>query len=56
LLRRPSCTDEFRRVVTQPGWEEFASSPMLYQVVTEEVQRPLSGAQLPGNAQDPPHP
>ncbi|HKR69179.1 MAG TPA: antibiotic biosynthesis monooxygenase family protein [Streptosporangiaceae bacterium] len=29
-------TDEFRRVVTQPGWEEFASSPMLYQVVTEE--------------------
>jgi heme-degrading monooxygenase HmoA len=28
-------TDEFRRVVTQPGWEEFPSSPMLYQVVTE---------------------
>ena len=22
-------------VVTQPGWEEFPSSPMLYQVVTE---------------------
>jgi heme oxygenase (mycobilin-producing) len=28
-------TDEFRRVVTQPGWEEFPSSPMLYQVMTE---------------------
>ena len=28
-------TGEFRRVVTQPGWEEFPSSPMLYQVVTE---------------------
>jgi heme oxygenase (mycobilin-producing) len=28
-------TDEFRRVVTQPGWEEFPSSPMLYQVVAE---------------------
>ena len=26
---------EVRRVVTQPGWEEFPSSPMLYQVVTE---------------------
>ena len=28
-------TEEFRRVVTQPGWEEFPSSPMLYQIVTE---------------------
>jgi heme-degrading monooxygenase HmoA len=27
-------TGEFRRVVTQPGWEEFPSSPVLYQVVT----------------------
>jgi len=27
-------TDEFRRVVTQPGWEEFPSSPMLFEVVT----------------------
>ena len=27
-------TDEFRRVVTQPGWAEFPSSPMLFQVVT----------------------
>lgn len=28
-------TEEFRRVVTQPGWEEFPSAPMLFQVVTE---------------------
>jgi len=28
-------TEEFRRVVTQPGWNEFPSSPMLFQVVTE---------------------
>jgi len=28
-------TDEFRRVVTQPGWDEFPSSPTLYQVVKE---------------------
>jgi heme-degrading monooxygenase HmoA len=28
-------TDEFRRVVAAPGWDEFASSPTLYQVVTE---------------------
>jgi heme-degrading monooxygenase HmoA len=27
-------TEEFRRVVTQPGWEEFPSSPMLFEVVT----------------------
>jgi len=27
-------TDEFRRVVTQPGWEEFPSSPMLFEVIT----------------------
>jgi heme-degrading monooxygenase HmoA len=27
-------TDEFRRIVTQPEWEEFPSSPMLFQVVT----------------------
>jgi heme oxygenase (mycobilin-producing) len=27
-------TAEFRRVVTQPGWAEFPSSPMLFQVVT----------------------
>jgi len=25
--------DEFRRVVTQPSWEEFPSSPALYEVV-----------------------
>jgi heme-degrading monooxygenase HmoA len=28
-------TDEFRHVVTQPGWEDFPSSPMLFEVVTE---------------------
>jgi heme-degrading monooxygenase HmoA len=27
-------TDEFRRVVTQPGWQEFPSAPMLFEVVT----------------------
>ena len=27
-------TDEFRRVVTQSGWEEFPSSPVLFEVVT----------------------
>jgi heme-degrading monooxygenase HmoA len=27
-------TEEFRRVVTQPGWEAFPSSPMLFEVVT----------------------
>jgi heme-degrading monooxygenase HmoA len=27
-------TDEFRRVVTQPGWHEFPSAPMLFEVVT----------------------
>src|SRR6185437_9304444 len=34
-------TDEFRRVVTQPGWEELPSSPMLYQVMTETGERSL---------------
>jgi heme-degrading monooxygenase HmoA len=28
-------TEEFRRVVSQPGWEEFPSSPALYEVVVE---------------------
>src|ERR1700750_1308164 len=28
-------TEEFRRVVSQPGWEEFPSSPGLYEVVIE---------------------
>jgi heme-degrading monooxygenase HmoA len=27
-------SEEFRTVVTAPGWEEFPSSPMLYEVVT----------------------
>ena len=34
-FRAANGTDEFRRVVTQPGWAEFPSSPMLYQVITE---------------------
>ena len=27
--------DEFRAAITQPGWDEFPSSPTLYEVVTE---------------------
>jgi heme oxygenase (mycobilin-producing) len=34
-FRAAHTTDEFRAAVTQPGWENFPSSPMLYQVVTE---------------------
>lgn len=33
-FRAAHATDEFRRVVTQPGWEEFPSSPTLFEVVT----------------------
>jgi heme-degrading monooxygenase HmoA len=29
-------SDEFRRVVSQPGWAEFPSSPALYEVVAQE--------------------
>ncbi|WP_270886721.1 antibiotic biosynthesis monooxygenase family protein [Pedococcus sp. 5OH_020] len=32
--RAAHSTEEFRRIVTQPGWEEFPSSPVLYEVVT----------------------
>jgi len=32
--RAAHSTDEFRRVVTQDGWEEFPSAPALYEVVT----------------------
>jgi heme-degrading monooxygenase HmoA len=28
-------TEEFRQVVTAPGWEEFPSLPTLFEVVTE---------------------
>lgn len=28
-------TAEFREVVTAPGWEEFPSTPVLFEVVTE---------------------
>jgi heme-degrading monooxygenase HmoA len=31
--RAPHQTDEFRRLVTQEGWREFPSSPVLYEVV-----------------------
>jgi heme-degrading monooxygenase HmoA len=30
---------EFRAAITQPGWEHFPSSPMLYRVVTEVTAR-----------------
>ena len=32
--RAAHSTDEFRRVVTQEGWQEFPSTPVLYEVVT----------------------
>jgi heme-degrading monooxygenase HmoA len=31
--RAPHGTDEFRRLVTQEGWRDFPSSPILYEVV-----------------------
>ena len=31
--RSPHATEEFRRLVTQDGWREFPSSPVLYEVV-----------------------
>ena len=31
--RAPHGTDEFRALVTQDGWKEFPSSPVLYEVV-----------------------
>lgn len=31
--RAPHGTEEFRRLVTQEGWAEFPSSPVLYEVV-----------------------
>jgi hypothetical protein len=30
--------DEFFKAVSQPGWEEFPSSPALYEVVTEDAR------------------
>jgi heme-degrading monooxygenase HmoA len=33
-FRAAHASDEFRKVVTQPGWDEFPSSPMLFEVVT----------------------
>jgi heme oxygenase (mycobilin-producing) len=31
--RAPHLTDEFRQLVSQDGWREFPSSPVLYEVV-----------------------
>ena len=31
--RAPHLTDEFRELVSQEGWREFPSSPVLYEVV-----------------------
>lgn len=37
-------TDEFRRVVGQPGWAEFPSNPALYEVVvTADAERAGAG-------------
>jgi heme-degrading monooxygenase HmoA len=33
-FRAAHSTAEFRDVVTQPGWQEFPSAPMLFEVVT----------------------
>jgi heme-degrading monooxygenase HmoA len=33
-FRAAHASDEFRKVVTRPGWDEFPSSPMLFEVVT----------------------
>jgi heme-degrading monooxygenase HmoA len=30
--------DEFFKAVSQPGWEEFPSSPALYEVVTQDAR------------------
>jgi heme oxygenase (mycobilin-producing) len=34
-FRAAHATDEFREVVTAAGWQEFPSSPALFEVVTE---------------------
>jgi heme-degrading monooxygenase HmoA len=34
-FRAAHATEEFRAVVTGPGWAEFPSSPVLFEVVTE---------------------
>jgi heme-degrading monooxygenase HmoA len=34
-FRAAHATAEFREVVTAPGWEEFPSTPVLFEVVTE---------------------
>ena len=39
--RAAHSTEEFRRVVTAEGWNEFPSIPVLYEVVTTVGQPPL---------------
>jgi heme oxygenase (mycobilin-producing) len=34
-FRAAHATEEFRAVVTADGWEDFPSSPELFEVVTE---------------------
>jgi heme-degrading monooxygenase HmoA len=34
-FRAAHATDEFREVVTAPGWADFPSSPVLFEVVTQ---------------------
>lgn len=34
-FRAAHATAEFREVVTAPGWEEFPSTPVLFEVVTQ---------------------
>jgi heme-degrading monooxygenase HmoA len=34
-FRAAHATEEFRNVVTAPGWQEFPSTPVLFEVVTE---------------------
>jgi heme-degrading monooxygenase HmoA len=36
----PHRTDEFRRLVTQEAWQEFPSTPTLYEVVVEHSLAP----------------
>ena len=33
-FRAAHASEEFRKVVTKPGWDEFPSSPMLFEIVT----------------------
>ena len=39
-FRAAHSTEEFRRLVSQEKWQEFPSSPTLYEVVTAEDTKP----------------